>query len=160
MHLKILLFLFLSIIYLDVKENARVLFTCLTPQRYSMWSYLNMGIILYYSLKQNFFFQNFGNRRQNLVAPNAFLLRSWRWQTMLNCEMLELPDTLQELLSRFASVAWCTALESTVFGLSDLAWLFSLLKPEWNLMNCTFICSWMHSLRIHSFWAVWSCLII
>ena len=41
------------------------------------------------------------------------LLRSWRWQTTLESEMMSSPDALCTLLIRFASMAWTTASESS-----------------------------------------------
>ena len=37
----------------------------------------------------------------------------------LDCKMPNSSDTLQMILARFASLAWGTALESTVLGIPD-----------------------------------------
>ena len=57
------------------------------------------------------------------------LLGCWRWRTILTYEILCLPDTLRVLLFRFALMALSSALESTVWGQHDLAWL-SLLPSS------------------------------
>ena len=38
-------------------------------------------------------------------------------QTLLDCMMPSSPDTLQELLTEFTSMAWSTASEPTLLGL-------------------------------------------
>ena len=74
------------------------------------------------------------------------LLRLWRWQTSLDCEMSSSPDTLQVLLTRFVFMVWRTASESIVLDLPDLAWLSRFLQPQRNffsyliiVINCNFI---------------------
>ena len=44
------------------------------------------------------------------------LPRSWRWYTTLDWEMLSLLNAFWRLLTGFASLAWSTALESTILG--------------------------------------------
>ena len=40
--------------------------------------------------------------------------RSWKWRNKVNCEMLSSPDTLPDILVRFASMVWSTASQSTI----------------------------------------------
>ena len=63
------------------------------------------------------------------------LLGLWSWRTTLDCEKLSSPDILQVLLAGFTTMTWCTALESTVFGLFNLAWLSRFLQPKQNYLN-------------------------
>ena len=67
----------------------------------------------------------------------CFLLRVWRWQTILDCGRLSLSDFLEVLLVEFASMALSMTSESMVLHLPDLAWLPSIfvtwakfLKPS------------------------------
>ena len=77
------------------------------------------------------FLQYFDNMKHNLATPNP-LLRLWRWQRTLNCEMRCSPDTLQVLLTR---LAWIIALEYMVLHPPDLAFLLRFLQPKQNFLN-------------------------
>ena len=78
------------------------------------------------------------------------LLRSWRWWSTLDYEMLNPPDTLQVLLIGFAKVV--KVMKHT--GLWDA-------EPTWYSSNVTHqVCLWKQSLGIHSFRPTWLCLII
>ena len=63
------------------------------------------------------------------------LLRSWKWQTTVDCEMPSSPDTLWMLLTRVDFMVWSTALESMILGLPDHVWLSRFLKTEQNFLN-------------------------
>ena len=54
------------------------------------------------------------------TTRQLWLLRSWRWQTTLNCEMPSLPDTLWVQLTGFVCMTWCITSESTVLRLPDI----------------------------------------
>ena len=59
------------------------------------------------------------------------LMSSGRWQTILYCDMLSSPDTLQVLLSGIISMTWSLAsLESTVLGFSTLPDCLSSCNPN------------------------------
>ena len=67
---------------------------------------------------------------QWLIATEPYdrvptLLRLWRWQISLNCEMLSSSDTFWVLLTRFATQAWSTILESVSLSLHDFAALMA-----------------------------------
>ena len=62
-----------------------------------------------------------------------FLLRPCKGWTTPSCEIPSSPDTLQELLTKFTSMAWSMASESTV--LLDLAWSSQFLQCEGNFFN-------------------------
>ena len=49
--------------------------------------------------------------------------------------MLNSPDTLQVLLTGFASMALSMALELMILGLIDIAWSLWFLQPEQNFSN-------------------------
>ena len=61
---------------------------------------------------------HFDNRKHNLAAPDDFT----EVVKMMNHTLLWDADSLLILLVIFASMAWSMASESTVLGLSDLAW--------------------------------------
>ena len=63
------------------------------------------------------------------------LLSSWKCWTTLDCEIPNSSDTFQGLFMEFALMAWRTALESMILGLSDLAWSSGFLQPEQNFLN-------------------------
>ena len=61
----------------------------------------------------------------------------WQLKLLLpDCEILSSPDILSVLLIGFASMAWSTALESTVLGLLVLAWWLRFFQPKQNFLNC------------------------
>ena len=78
--------------------------------------------------------QYFGSMWGSIHHLWMLLLRS-RWWTILDCEMLSLFDMLWMLLAGNTSMAWGTALESTVLGLPDLNWSLKFLQPEQNFLN-------------------------
>ena len=53
-----------------------------------------------------------------------------------------LPDTLKMLLTGFASMARYIAMESTLLGLPDLAWLLSFLQLKQNFLNHHILVLW------------------
>ena len=55
---------------------------------------------------------------------HIILAWSWRWKTTLNCEKQDLQ-----------LMAWCTASESAVLRLPDVAWSSRFLKPEQNVFS-------------------------
>ena len=63
------------------------------------------------------------------------LLRSWRWQTTLDCKKLSSPDTLWVLLTGFPYMTLSMALEPMVLGLPDLSWLSRFLQPKQNFSS-------------------------
>ena len=77
-----------------------------------------------------------------LINLNLILLRLWRWWTTLDCEMPSSPDTLLVLLTRFASMAWSTALESSF--MSILPDSCNLGKVYWTIKSM-----YCDQLRIH-----------
>ena len=56
------------------------------------------------------------------------LLRPWKWQTTLDCEMLTLLDTLQVLLTKFVLIAESTTTESSF----RLTWPCLIIKVLCN----------------------------
>ena len=52
------------------------------------------------------------------------------------------PDTLWVLLTGFASMAWSTALESTLLGLPNFARLSGFLQPQRNFFHCLVTVLW------------------
>ena len=48
----------------------------------------------------------------------------------------------QVLITKFASMAWSTALESTVLGLPDLTWSLRFLQPEESFLNHLVTVQW------------------
>ena len=75
---------------------------------------------------------------------HTILLSSWRWQTKLDCEMPSSPDTLWQLLTRFAFTAWSKALESMVLGLLNHWGSYNLNGISWTI--CLLYC---HQLCLH-----------
>ena len=88
--------------------------------------------------------QTWGTIRQ----LRMLLLRSWRWQTIMDCEMLSSPDNPQFLFTILASMDWSTVSESTFFffcvfflcfvfslGLADRACSSRFLQLERNFLN-------------------------
>ena len=59
------------------------------------------------------------------------LPRLWRWWTTLECKMPNSPDTLRMLITRFASIIWSTASESSF----KPTWPWRLLQPKQNFLN-------------------------
>ena len=63
-------------------------------------------------------------------------LRSWKWWKTQNCEMPNVSDTRQIWPTRFASIAWDTAPESTLLSRPDLAWSSSEISWTIWLLRC------------------------
>ena len=58
------------------------------------------------------------------------LPRSQKWQAMLNCEMSSMPDTLRELLTGFALMAF------------KPTWLLRFYQSKWNFFNRVLTVLW------------------
>ena len=69
----------------------------------------------------------------NSTAPDDWA-RSWRWWTILDCEMPNLCDTLQVLITGFASMAWSTASESS-FSPTQSCMIIKILAIESNFFH-------------------------
>ena len=74
------------------------------------------------------------------------LMRSWRWQSTLDCEIPSMPDTLWMLHARLVFIARSTDPGSTVTGLPDLAWSLKFLQTEWNFFHYLFTVLWSAAL--------------
>ena len=65
------------------------------------------------------------------------LLRSWKWRTTLGYEIMSSPDDLRVKLAKFASTAWSTAFENSLFE----AYLILLdCRGPSNLSEICFYC--------------------
>ena len=72
--------------------------------------------------------QTWGTIRQ----LRMLLLRSWRWQTIMDCEMLSSPDNPQFLFTILASMDWSTVSESTFFFFCVFFFVFCFFPwPSW-----------------------------
>ena len=80
------------------------------------------------------------------------LVRSWGWQTTLDCEMPSSPDTLSVLLTGFAKVMKLT----NHTGLWDTG--YTRFFPSASHCICCNV--FEHVLEIHDFRLYWPCLII
>ena len=59
------------------------------------------------------------------------LPRLWRWPTKLDWEI----SSSQVIPTRFSSMTWSMASESTILGLPDFALSLRLLQLMWNVLN-------------------------
>ena len=59
--------------------------------------------------------------RESIWQRSILLSSSWRWRTMLDCEMASRPNALQVILAGFASVAFVKLMKMTICnGLGDV----------------------------------------
>ena len=70
------------------------------------------------------------------------LLKSWRLQTILDCKILSLLDTLWILLAGFVTTVWNMVLESMHLGLTDLIWSLRCLQPKQNFFDLLVTILW------------------
>ena len=98
-----------------------------------IWSYISY--LSYYHTKVNQKFHNILVTWGIIQQFQLLLLMLWTWQTTLDYEMPNLPDNLQELLSRFAPIAWKTALEFTLLGTLDFSQFLRSLQSKQNFSN-------------------------